>query len=364
MSRGSTSPASSRRSSSRRCRSSRRRSCSRSTTSSCTRRWPTRPCATRSPACGTGATSTCRWPGCSPRGRASTRAAAPGRGDHLRPRPLRTVQQAPRPSDRRRGPARLRLDPDPAPPLQRPGRPLRGRGVPRRPRRGQPGGGTAGRRGDPARARGRRDPGLERRGRSTRRSRPAAPRSARTWPRSRPCSRSPTWASRWPSAAAATRSSPPDDRPARDPGPVGFRAMPLVATTALTKHYPGGVTALDALTSRSSPGSSASSAPTAPARARCCGSSSACCRRPPGAPPSSVYDVRDATGTTLRRFVGYMPESDCLPPDIDRDRPRRPDGAGCRACRPRPPASAPPRCSATSGCTRSATGRSAGTRPA
>ena len=54
-----------------------------------------------------------------------------------------------------------------------------------------------------------------------------------------------------------------------------------------------------------------------------------------------------------------MPESDCLPPDVTAT-----DFVGQMArlsgLPPRPPASARPRCSATSGCTRSATGRSAG----
>ena len=75
------------------------------------------------------------------------------------------------------------------------------------------------------------------------------------------------------------------------------------------------------------------------------------------------YDVA-TQGTTLRQFVGYMPESDCLPPDVVRDRLRRPHGRACRACRRRQPASGRPRCCATSGCTRSATERSAATRPA
>ena len=91
-------------------------------------------------------------------------AAPPGRRDPVRPRPLRAVQQAPRPPDRRRRPSRVRLDPHPAPAFERPRGALRGRGVPGRARRRQPGRGPARGRGDPARARSGRDPGIGRRG--------------------------------------------------------------------------------------------------------------------------------------------------------------------------------------------------------
>ena len=39
----------------------------------------------------------------------------------------------------------------------------------------------------------------------------------------------------------------------------------------------------------------------------------------------------------MRQFVGYMPESDCLPPDTSRDRLRGPDGAAVRPARRRGP---------------------------
>ena len=150
--------------------------------------------------------------------------------------------------------------------------------------------------------------------------------------------------------------------PPRSPGPVGFAAMSLVATTALTKRYPGGVVALDGLTWSSSPGSSASSAPTARARARCCGSSSACSRRPPGQATVLGHDVahRRHDPAPVRRLHARVR----LPAARHhRDRLRRPDGAAVRPARAPGPASAPPRSSATSGCTRSATGRSAAIRP-
>src|SRR5918995_6621620 len=142
---------------------------------------------------------------------------------------------------------------------------------------------------------------------------PAAHRSARTCRRSRRSWSSPTSRSRWRSAAVGTRSSPPDGPP--DPTrPVGFAAMPLVVTSALTKRYPGGVVALDGLDLALEPGIiglvGANGAGKSTLLRILLG------LLPPTSGDATVlgYDVRTA-GTTLRRFVGYMPESDCLPPD-------------------------------------------------
>jgi ABC-2 type transport system ATP-binding protein len=90
--------------------------------------------------------------------------------------------------------------------------------------------------------------------------------------------------------------------------------MPLIATHALTKRYPGGVTALDDLTVELEPGIiglvGANGAGKSTFLRILLG------LLPPTSGEASVlgYDVR-RDGSTLRRFVGYMPESDCLPPD-------------------------------------------------
>ena len=90
--------------------------------------------------------------------------------------------------------------------------------------------------------------------------------------------------------------------------------MPIIATDALTKRYPGGVTALDALTIELEPG--------IVGLVGANGAGKSTLLRillgllPPTSGGATVlgYDVR-TQGTTLRRFVGYMPESECLPPD-------------------------------------------------
>src|SRR6187200_182447 len=90
--------------------------------------------------------------------------------------------------------------------------------------------------------------------------------------------------------------------------------MPLIATTSLTKRYPGGVTALDDLTVELEPGIiglvGANGAGKSTFLRILLG------LLPPTSGEATVlgHDVRTA-GSTLRRYVGYMPESDCLPPD-------------------------------------------------
>ncbi|MGH2474438.1 MAG: ABC transporter ATP-binding protein [Candidatus Limnocylindrales bacterium] len=90
--------------------------------------------------------------------------------------------------------------------------------------------------------------------------------------------------------------------------------MALITTDALTKRYPGGVTALDDLTLALEPGIiglvGANGAGKSTLLRILLG------LLPPTSGGATVlgYDVR-THGTTLRRFVGYMPESDCLPPD-------------------------------------------------
>ena len=90
--------------------------------------------------------------------------------------------------------------------------------------------------------------------------------------------------------------------------------MPLVSTSALTKRYPGGVVALESLDLSLEPGIiglvGANGAGKSTLLRILLG------LLPPTSGEATVlgHDVRTA-GTTLRRFVGYMPESDCLPPD-------------------------------------------------
>ena len=91
--------------------------------------------------------------------------------------------------------------------------------------------------------------------------------------------------------------------------------MALVETSALTKRYDGGVVALDALTLELEPGIIGLVGANGAGK-------STLLRILLGllAPTSGSATVlgHDAAtdGTTLRRHVGYMPESDCLPPDV------------------------------------------------
>ena len=90
--------------------------------------------------------------------------------------------------------------------------------------------------------------------------------------------------------------------------------MPLIALHDLTKRYPRGVTALDSLTLELEPGIiglvGANGAGKSTLIKILLG------LLPPTSGEASVMDldVRDK-GTTIRQFVGYMPEYDCLPPD-------------------------------------------------
>ena len=90
--------------------------------------------------------------------------------------------------------------------------------------------------------------------------------------------------------------------------------MSLIETRSLTKHYPGGVTALDDLTVELEPGIiglvGANGAGKSTLLRILLG------LLPPTSGEATVlgHDVR-RQGSMLRRFVGYMPESDCLPPD-------------------------------------------------
>jgi ABC-2 type transport system ATP-binding protein len=90
--------------------------------------------------------------------------------------------------------------------------------------------------------------------------------------------------------------------------------VPLVSARALTKRYPGGVTALDGLTvdiDRGIVGLVGSN-----------GAGKSTLIKillgliDPTSGSATVFDLDVRTkGTDIRQFVGYMPEHDCLPPD-------------------------------------------------
>jgi ABC-2 type transport system ATP-binding protein len=88
----------------------------------------------------------------------------------------------------------------------------------------------------------------------------------------------------------------------------------LITTTALTKRYPGGVTALDALTVAVDPGI------VALVGANGAGKSTLIKillgLLPPTSGSTTVLGLDPATaGAQIRGRVGYMPEHDCLPPE-------------------------------------------------
>ncbi|MGI8999324.1 MAG: ABC transporter ATP-binding protein [Candidatus Limnocylindria bacterium] len=91
--------------------------------------------------------------------------------------------------------------------------------------------------------------------------------------------------------------------------------MPLISTRALTKRYSGGVTALDGLSLDLEPGViglvGANGAGKSTLIKILLGLLS------PTEGDATVLDLDTATqGAAIRELVGYMPEHDCLPPDI------------------------------------------------
>ncbi len=91
--------------------------------------------------------------------------------------------------------------------------------------------------------------------------------------------------------------------------------MALISTEALTKRYPGGVTALDGLTVEIDEGViglvGANGAGKSTLLKILLG------LLPATAGRATVLDLDAATqGAKIRELVGYMPEHDCLPPDI------------------------------------------------
>jgi ABC-2 type transport system ATP-binding protein len=91
--------------------------------------------------------------------------------------------------------------------------------------------------------------------------------------------------------------------------------MPLISTSALTKRYPGGVTALDGLSVDIEPGViglvGANGAGKSTLLKILLG------LLPATEGEAQVLDLDTATdGARIRELVGYMPEHDCLPPDV------------------------------------------------
>ncbi|CAN5465140.1 ABC transporter ATP-binding protein [soil metagenome] len=91
--------------------------------------------------------------------------------------------------------------------------------------------------------------------------------------------------------------------------------MVLLATDALTKRYPGGVTALDGLTLELEPGIIGLVGANGAGKSTFLRILLGLLEPTSGSASVLGHDVRDAW-TSLRRFLCYMPESDCLPPDM------------------------------------------------
>jgi len=111
-----------------------------------------------------------------------------------------------------------------------------------------------------------------------------------------------------------TVTAPPELRAGRGPGDAGTAAA-VIRTDALTKRYPGKVTALAGLTIDIQPGI------TGLVGANGAGKSTLIKILLGLLPPTSGraivlgHDVA-AGGERIRTLTGYMPEHDCLPPDV------------------------------------------------
>lgn len=91
--------------------------------------------------------------------------------------------------------------------------------------------------------------------------------------------------------------------------------MPLISTEALTKRYPGGVIALDGLTLELEPGIIGLVGANGAGKSTFLRILLGLLEPTSGRASVLGRDVRTG-GTGLRRYLGYMPESDSLPPDM------------------------------------------------
>ena len=90
--------------------------------------------------------------------------------------------------------------------------------------------------------------------------------------------------------------------------------MSLIALTDLTRRYPGGVVALDGLTLELEPGIIGLVGANGAGKSTLIKILLGLLEPTSGRAAVMDLDVR-TQGTTIRQFVGYMPEYDCLPPD-------------------------------------------------
>jgi ABC-2 type transport system ATP-binding protein len=91
--------------------------------------------------------------------------------------------------------------------------------------------------------------------------------------------------------------------------------MPLLTTDALTKRYPGGVVALDGLSLTLEPGIIGLVGANGAGKSTFLRILLGLLEPTSGGATVLGRDVR-SDGSELRRHIGYMPESDCLPPDV------------------------------------------------
>jgi ABC-2 type transport system ATP-binding protein len=91
--------------------------------------------------------------------------------------------------------------------------------------------------------------------------------------------------------------------------------MPLISTRALTKRYPGGITALDGLSMELEPGIIGLVGANGAGKSTLIKILLGLLPATDGG--ATVLDLDTATqGPAIRELVGYLPEHDCLPPDV------------------------------------------------
>ena len=110
--------------------------------------------------------------------------------------------------------------------------------------------------------------------------------------------------------------------------------MPLIAARGLTKRYSGGVTALDGLTLDVEPGIIGLVGANGAGKSTLLKILLGLIKPTSGS--VSVMDMDVVTqGSQIRQFVGYLPEHDCLPPDLsatDFVTPHGPHGGASGRC--------------------------------